>query len=319
MSNHVTCEVCGRSFKRVTHKHLAHHSLTLAEYSARYPSAQLISDTVRSKLSTNKLSAWIDRYGETEGTQRYNEYKQMLADKNTFEYKQQKYGWSKEEFDQYNADRATTRDNMIKRYGPIEGQVKWDAYRAKQAIAGCTIEWFMTQYGADCGKSMYDRVCRSKRHTLSNYIEKYGVDVGTSRYYKWLNRFSVTHYASSKPEKELVQFLQTIYDGTMYTHLTRQFCKWSHTMNRAVMYDVVIPDKRIAVEFNGDFWHCNPSMYQSDYYHPVRKLLASQIWDIDRDKAQLLSQEGYRVITVWESDWSNNKHIIIDELTQCLM
>ena len=37
--------------------------------------------------------------------------------------------------------------------------------------------------------------------------------------------------------------------------------------------DVFIPVKNIAIEYNGDYWHCNPEKYSSEYFHK-KKIIA---------------------------------------------
>ena len=63
--------------------------------------------------------------------------------------------------------------------------------------------------------------------------------------------------------------------------------------------DVVIPDLRTVIEFNGLFWH-SEQMGRSHTYH--------------RDKNRALSAIGYRLIHVWEDDWTHNRDVLIRTL-----
>ena len=56
---------------------------------------------------SNEKYAWtkekaIKKYGEVDGLKKWEEYCKKQAISNTFEYKQNKYGWTKDQFDEYN-------------------------------------------------------------------------------------------------------------------------------------------------------------------------------------------------------------------------
>ena len=65
--------------------------------------------------------------------------------------------------------------------------------------------------------------------------------------------------------------------------------------NRAVLngqeIDLYIPDKKIGIEFNGDFWHS--SFYKEKNYH--------------LNKSKLAKEKGIRLIHIWEHEWLEPK------------
>ena len=79
MSPVVTCQVCGGTFKRITHKHLKHHSLTLADYASLYPEAPLYTEELRNKFASNDENKWIAKHGAVDGPRLYADYKNMLV------------------------------------------------------------------------------------------------------------------------------------------------------------------------------------------------------------------------------------------------
>lgn len=321
MSDTVSCRICNKQYKRITHKHLKQHGISLSEYTEMYPGAPLLTESLRSSFASNSEAKWVKKHGEENGKRLYAKYKTMLAEKNTFEYKRDKYGWTHDQFDAYNNKRATTLANMIERYGEIDGRTKWDAYRAQQAIAGVSESWFVNKYGAEVGQQMWATVCNAKRHTLPNYITRYGTDEGIRKYNIWLTKLCNRGYNGSKPELELATCVMQLCDPNtiVYSHLTQQYCKWSNVLDRAVMYDITIPSKRVVVEFNGDYWHCNPALYSADYIHPVRRKSAAQIWQEDQVKLDIMIDQGYNVIVVWESDWKDCKEEVLKRIELCLM
>jgi G:T-mismatch repair DNA endonuclease (very short patch repair protein) len=71
--------------------------------------------------------------------------------------------------------------------------------------------------------------------------------------------------------------------------------------------DICLLDYNILIECNGDYWHCNPIIYDYNYYNKKIRKTASEIWDKDGDKLHVLKELGYKVIVVWEYDWNNEE------------
>lgn len=56
------------------------------------------------------------------------------------------------------------------------------------------------------------------------------------------------------------------------------------------------------IEFNGDYFHCNPKMYDADFYNKLSKKTAKEIWDKDKKKISIAESNGYKVFVLWEFD-----------------
>lgn len=80
--------------------------------------------------------------------------------------------------------------------------------------------------------------------------------------------------------------------------------------------DIFSDDAKMIIEYNGDYWHCNPTLYSGSFYHPKKCKSAQDIWDEDRQRMQILQQKGYQSFTVWESDYNNDKCGVLDRLTK---
>lgn len=72
----------------------------------------------------------------------------------------------------------------------------------------------------------------------------------------------------------------------------------------------------MLIEFNGDYWHCNPIKYKSNYFNVKLNMTAEQIWKRDADKKLLAIENGYDFLTIWESDYRKNKTIILKKIIQ---
>lgn len=78
----------------------------------------------------------------------------------------------------------------------------------------------------------------------------------------------------------------------------------------SLKYDLLIVDKKTLVEFNGDYWHCNPKQCSADYLNKKKGLYAHEIWAHDAHKKITAESAGYRVITMWDSEYKRNKNTI---------
>ena len=76
------------------------------------------------------------------------------------------------------------------------------------------------------------------------------------------------------------------------------------------IYDIYIPKYNLLVEYNGDYWHCNPKKYSEDYFHSKKNKTAKEIWEYDKNKLDLANQRGYNYLIIWESDYKLNPNII---------
>lgn len=103
-------------------------------------------------------------------------------------------------------------------------------------------------------------------------------------------RCSFKYTFRSKGEKELLLAIQQFYNGNIETK--RQFL--------GAESDLIIPDKKIAIEFNGIYYHSE--LYKKVNHH--------------KDKKILFHNKGYNLINIWEDDWKdiNKKQIILNRL-----
>lgn len=70
------------------------------------------------------------------------------------------------------------------------------------------------------------------------------------------------------------------------------------------LYDFLI-EGSLIIEMNGNYYHANPSMYNSDDVIVVARSRrrAQEIWDYDREKQTIADRAGYRFVVFWEKDF----------------
>ena len=104
----------------------------------------------------------------------------------------------------------------------------------------------------------------------------------------------------SKKEIELGEYIKTIYHGDV------QFNSRSVLKSKKEL-DIWIPERRIAIEFNGDYWHMNPKLYSESDYNSNIHMTAKQKWEYDELKINECQKMGIELIVVWEHDWVHDK------------
>lgn len=88
-----------------------------------------------------------------------------------------------------------------------------------------------------------------------------------------------------------------------------------NTLSFADGYD---PKTNTIYEFFGDYWHCNPNKYKSDYYNHVTHRTAQETWNKDKLYFQKLREAGYNIKLVWEHDFKYKK-LLFSELNDYLV
>jgi len=111
---------------------------------------------------------------------------------------------------------------------------------------------------------------------------------------------------TSKYEKEIFEYLKIklinmIVDSNGFIDLKK----------RKTFPDILI-NNNIIIECYGDYWHCNPSFFNSDYYHKQIRKTAKEIWENDSERVKLLNSYGYNVIIIWENDYKTKKITLND-------
>lgn len=95
------------------------------------------------------------------------------------------------------------------------------------------------------------------------------------------------HGTSSKPEQEIADFVASIYNGTIARN------------DRTVIYpkelDIYIPEKRVAIEFDGLYWHSSERLSKDN---PML------------DKTNMCKALGIRLIHVREDQWRDKRDIV---------
>lgn len=114
-------------------------------------------------------------------------------------------------------------------------------------------------------------------------------------------KFKITKYTvgSSKIEKQFGQFLKNLgLDVESQHQILYKF------------FDFHIKGKKVLVELDGDYFHCNPRKYPNG---PINKMQQESIKN-DQYKTALAEAHGYKLIRIWEYDFRNDQKGVIEKL-----
>lgn len=250
----------------------------------------------------------INKWGNEIGEQKWNEYCNRQAETNTYEYKKEKFGWNKQDFDVFNKGRAVTLKNLTKKYGDEEGLELFNDYCKKQKITK-SFDYMKEKYG----EIRANEINKSKALTINNFIKKYGEEIGVKKYDEITNHNPAFY---SKVSQKLFNELDTYFNGYKTYYATKN--------NE---YGIMLPDKtyvkldyyiyelKTCIEFNGTKFHADPRFFKkTDYPNPFNKSIsAKEIWDNDNNRINMLAKLGIKTIVVWEFDY-NKKSFNIEEL-----
>jgi len=199
------------------------------------------------------------------------------------ETKQKKYGDSS--YNNMNQNRKT----KLERYG--------DEYYNNKEKA---VETFLRKYGVDYPLRL-DSIKEKRKNTL---LEKYGVenvfqldDIKKKIKETLLEKYGVGNATSlqtriSKPQVEYYEKVKQQYPDAILEHYLKD-------VDYSV--DIFIPSENKVIEVYGDYWHCNPTLYESTYYHKQLHMKAVDKWKMDEKRRKNIEKGGYLVEIIWES------------------
>jgi hypothetical protein len=281
------------------------------EYMLAYPGAKVV-DPYLAKSTAITLENLTKKYGAIDGNQRWQEYRLKQAYSNSYEYKKEKFGWSQEQFKEYNSSRSHTLEKMILRHGETEGIAKWELYCARQAYTN-TKNYFIEKYGLDKGTGKYIAINKKKSvNSPALLSEKLNISLDQATEII-LSRQK--QFFTSNLEQEFISAIEQQIGTLDNTTKNKPFGKWSSLLNTYVIYD--IRHKKCIIEFNGDYWHANPNIYKDDTI--IRGKKAVDIRHKDMLKLKTVQDLGYKTLVVWESDFKNHKDSTIKQVCEWIL
>lgn len=175
------------------------------------------------------------------------------------------------------------------------------------------------RYGVD----HYMELDSVKDKIKNTCLEKYGVDhpMKNPEISDKLFAYFIEKYGSFFPQnKQFSKIHKKVCDllnenNIEFTNEFKIKCD-----DRRYFFDIKIGASNRIIEINGDYWHCNPEIYNPNdvFYFKKIRTLAKDKWKEDADKIEVANKKGYDVLIIWESDiidkkkWELTKKRIIE-------
>lgn len=188
--------------------------------------------------------------------------------------------------------------------------------------SGRTIQhWLIRGFSDEEAKDLVSN--RQRTFTLKKLVQKHGAKEGhklwADRQQKWqntlksktieeisrINKKKVSSGGISAAERKLFIALEPHFEN-LKTQITLRADD-----RKSFIFDLGVGQK--LIEYNGDYWHANPAKYVSTDVIRVSNRLAEDIWKRDALKVQVAEEQGYNVLTIWESDFKSNPQQVINE------
>jgi hypothetical protein len=290
--DHITCPVCKQKVKQITVQHARSHGYNTTkemqeDLDMQTITCETVKDKVRgennpgfnhggkfSKFSKNFIHGY-DKEWHEEQSKKHSKFRNENKElfKTNIEYWLEQTNGSQEE-----------AERLYKEF-----QIRDLAY-------------FINKYGEKEGNIRYKQKIEKWIKTLDEKPLQEKMDINSRKVRK-----SSAFY--SKAEKELFDALQAALPD-----ITDQFALPvdNHSYNKqAYLYDMVYETK--IIEYNGDFWHSNPMLFEKEHICPYTKRTQKEIHDKDTDKIRIAKNHGYTVKVIWEQDYNKDKEKVIQE------
>lgn len=228
---------------------------------------QYIVQTEEHKKKTKQTC--LQKYGveySTQSNQMKEKTKQTNKEKYGFEYKKMREGW----------DTILSWKQYII---PLFDKTEYKGFKNQIYKWKCAI----------CGNEFQSKIKRS-----GNFLEEKNQNKNFDLIPRCLKCFPlVTGY--SYQQIQLANFCKQYFN----------IIQNDHKLIKPYQIDIVIPKIKLAIEYNGNFWHsqeCPLSIRRDPNYHI--------------NKCKLAWQKGYRLIHIWEDEWENDKEEIKNKLVK---
>lgn len=104
-----------------------------------------------------------------------------------------------------------------------------------------------------------------------------------------------TKYVSNE-ENEVFEYIKSVFNGTII--------QGDRSIINPYQLDIYLPEKNLAIEYCGLYWHSEIS--------------GSKKWNYHYNKMGMTNKKGIRLITIFSDEWINNKDLVKTKLLQIL-
>jgi hypothetical protein len=99
-----------------------------------------------------------------------------------------------------------------------------------------------------------------------------------------------------------------------YINLPIKFRNNKVIINEKVFFpDGFDPSTNTFYEYYGDYWHGNLKVYDPNKINKISKMTFAELYDRTIERENFIKSNGYKIISIWESDWNKIKKELTHE------
>lgn len=240
----------------------------------------------------------IERYGEEEGKKKWeNTLKRKI---NTMS--------ERKKINPYRNGR--TLIEYQERYGINDGYLKWKKRNDKQKYR-FSIDYYKDMYNEEWEEKWVEYIQSMSKTSLEKFILRYGEDLGKVKYdefiFKQIECLKVRPNYSKISQELFFKITEELncYENSYFAENKGEYIFYISELDNAygilrlIQVDFKLGNK--IIEFDGDYWHSKQEQIEKD-----------------KIRDEYLTNKGYLLKRIKETDYKNNKDQIIKECIEFL-
>lgn len=175
----------------------------------------------------------------------------------------------------------------------------------------------------NCKKCVHDSKRLTNEEFISKSIEKHGN----------MYDYSLVDYQYSDQKVKIICPKHGLFHQIPASHISGRGCAkcigkiskaeiaWLNSMHvkienrqkilvmdskKTYVVDGYDPETNTVYEFNGDYWHGNPAKYNPNNLNEIVGISFGELFENTQIKLRELIENGYNVVSIWESDFRKN-------------
>lgn len=309
-------------------------SMTLDSYIQKFGEAEGVrkfNELYDTRSNSHSIDNYKKLYGEEEGARRHSEWVKNMSYSGSLDGYIDRYGFELgiKRWDEVINSRRSDLNGYIRRYGEVEGT---KLYREHCRSMGFnrTKDGYILKYGEEEGLRRYNEVIEHASYvrSIEGMIDKYGPIEGPKRWNEWMSNTGFSRGLNGDSSKYSKISLELFDNVTSHLYGVVDLCdlhygpgdEWrvltgatNCDISIARFLDFSIPRYKLAIEFDGDYWH--PSINEEDIIEFSTGVVR------DHDILNELSREysliklGWKILHIKEYDYRSNPEL---EVNKCI-
>jgi hypothetical protein len=170
-------------------------------------------------------------------------------------------------YDKKKYEKVGSKSEYIsKKYKISLDDAKLKKYKPRKILEShkSSLNGFILRHGKKEGMKKYKERCEkiSKSNKKEWYIEKYGNEIGNKKWKEYIDKLKKS--SGNKVSKASLK-IKNILENLKIDY------EMEFNVLKTKFSDYYLKEYNTIIEFYGDYWHCNPLIYDKDYYHQYIK------------------------------------------------